>query len=789
MCADSIPYEIPGSFYLGRGTADAAPLLLRSKDLCTHGVILGQTGSGKTGLGVALLEEAAIDGIPAIVIDPKGDLSNLLLHFPKLNGEDFEPWVDPAEADRKGLDIDEFATKTAKTWDKGIQSWGQGKQRIERLQQAADYCVYTPGSTAGVPVSLLSCLSAPDEETRTDSERLGEKVASTASALLALIGDQADPLTDPRHIFLSNLLQHLWGSGAKPGLEEFIRAVQNPPFTKVGLLPLEDFFSASDRSKLAIAFNNLLAAPGFATWLQGEAIDLDKMLTGPSGKPQVSVFSIAHLSDEERMFFVSMLLDQLISWMRRQSGTSSLRALLYMDEVFGFLPPTANPPSKVPMLTLLKQARAFGVGLVLSTQNPVDLDYKALSNMGTWMIGKLQTERDVDRVIDGLRSAGAGLDVKELRARLAGLPKRQFLLHRSNGDDLFFDVRWVLNFLAGPLTKNQIRKLMEPIRARFEGRSPVVVRSALAENSGSGSTSRPILPNGVEEAFAPITESGKTWEYRPWLLQEGRYSVDRDKYSVDVEKKIARVIPLLAEEKSPLWEEFEELPCEVKALEEKPENDSSFIELPGWVTGDAIKDWKKEFQDEIYRKEEVVVWHSELTEETSSPGETKEAFLGSIRQQINEERDQALEKALASMKRRLETQEDQVRRARQRVEREKEQRKGRWWQNIIRIAGLVLGGLITSGSRVTATRTRSAGTVLRSLVGGDNDLKRAEENLEAEMEDVTNLQAEMEAKRESLEERFARTADDLEEIRISPYKKDIRVEQPRIVWIATANNN
>src|SRR3990172_8052895 len=173
------------------------------------------------------------------------------------------------------------------------------------------------------------------------------------------------------------------------------------PFGKIGVVDLESFYPAAERTKLSMRLNNLLASPTFASWLEGEPLDVAEMLYTPAGKPRLAIVSIAHLDDAQRMFLVTILLNEGLAWIRTQPGTSSLRAILYMDEVFGFFPPSANPPSKTPMLTLLKQARAYGLGVVLATQNPVDLDYKGLGNAGTWFLGRLQTERDKLRVLYG----------------------------------------------------------------------------------------------------------------------------------------------------------------------------------------------------------------------------------------------------------------------------------------------------------------------------------------------------------------------------------------------------
>ncbi|MEL6215160.1 MAG: DUF87 domain-containing protein, partial [Pseudomonadota bacterium] len=430
-------FEKLGAFYLGKRIDEANDeltddmVLYDSKDLNTHAVIIGMTGSGKTGLGVGMIEEAAMDSIPVIAIDPKGDLGNLMLTFPQFKGEDFAPWVNAQEASNKGQTVDQFAADQAALWKKGIGQWGQDPARVRTFRERVDLNIFTPGSNAGLPISVLKSFDAPSPALREDRDLYRERVQVTATSILALLGINADPVTSREHILIANLLDHYWQQGQSLDLPTLIAVIQNPPLEKIGVMALDDVYPAKDRFALAMQLNSLLAAPGFEAWLEGEPLSAANLLYTDSGKPRVSILSIAHLSDAERMFFVCMLLNNLIAWMRAQPGTGSLRAMLYMDEIFGYMPPVANPPSKQLLLTLLKQARAYGLGLVLSTQNPVDLDYKGLSNTGTWMIGRLQTERDKARVMEGLEGAAAGgsFDRQAMEQTLAGLGKRRFLLH------------------------------------------------------------------------------------------------------------------------------------------------------------------------------------------------------------------------------------------------------------------------------------------------------------------------------------------------------------------------
>ena len=464
-------YEKLGSFYLGKkhdlalGKTEDALTLYDSKDLTTHAVCVGMTGSGKTGLCLSLIEEAGIDGVPVIAIDPKGDLGNLLLTFPDLKPEDFRPWVDPSVATRKGITPDELAEQTADLWRKGLGDWGQDGERIRRYNEKVDKAIYTPGSSAGIPLTVLKSFNAPSQAVIDDSDAFRDRVQSTTSGVLALLGIDADPVRSREHIFLSNVLDRAWREGRNLDLAGLIQEIQNPPFTKVGVVDLETFYSAKDRLELGMQLNNLLASPSFASWLEGEPLDIKKLLYTEEGRPRLSILSIAHLSETERMFFVTILLNEILSWMRSQPGTGSLRALLYMDEIYGYFPPTANPPSKKPMLTLLKQARAYGLGVVLATQNPVDLDYKGLSNTGTWFLGRLQTERDKARVLEGLEGAsaqaGSSFNKAEMEVTLAGLGSRVFLMNNVHDNQpQVFHTRWAMSYLRGPLTRDQIRTLM-----------------------------------------------------------------------------------------------------------------------------------------------------------------------------------------------------------------------------------------------------------------------------------------------------------------------------------------
>ena len=525
-------------FFIGRavdpatGKPTAEPINYDPADLTTHGIITGMTGSGKTGLGVAFLEEAALEGIPAIVIDPKGDMTNLLMHFPELRAEDFAPWIDPEAARREGKSTEELAAQTAERWREGLAGWGLGREQLLALKQAAGFTIYTPGSSAGVPVNILASLTAPGMEWEPNKEILRERISTIVTALLTLVGvNVTDPLRSREHILLSNILEHAWSQDRSLDLHQLIVETSTPPFDRLGVLALDSVYPEKDRFALAMLLNNFLASPTFGSWMEGQTLDIGEIMYTSDGRPRHNIFYLAHLNDQERMFFVTLLFAAVEGWMRAQRGTGHLRLLLYFDEIMGYMPPVANPPSRPVMLRMLKQARAFGVGLLFATQNPVDVDYKALSNAGTWVIGRLQTEQDKDRLMDGLRSASGALDVGSIADTISGLGKRVFVMHSVHRPKpVLFTTRWVLNYLAGPVTRGQIAELNQ-LAGPSAGRGQAV--QALNGDTGPGAGSRamgfvaavavaerdaPAMPGyavqpaaltGVDQLFVPVGVSAE----------------------------------------------------------------------------------------------------------------------------------------------------------------------------------------------------------------------------------------------------------------------------------------
>ncbi len=794
-------YEKLGAFYLGREydlgekSLEDQLVLYDSKGLVTHGVVLGMTGSGKTGLCIALLEEAAMDNIPAIVIDPKGDIANLLLAFPDLAPEDFRPWINEDDAHKKGITPDEFAAKQADLWRKGLGEWGQSAERIRSFRDKVDMAVYTPGSNAGLPVSILASLDVPDFEILDDAELLAERIESTVSSLLSLIGIEADPIQSPEHIVLSNIFSHAWRGGHGVTLETLIRHIQVPPFDKIGVMDLEKVMPEKDRQDLAMKMNNLLASPGFSTWLQGEALDIKRMMHTPEGKPRISIFSIAHLSDTERMFFVSLLLNQTLGWMRSQSGTTSLRALLYMDEIYGYLPPTANPPSKKPLMTMLKQARAFGLGVLLATQNPVDLDYKALSNIGTWFLGRLQTERDKMRVLDGLEGAAAsndsGFDRGKMEQLLAGLGARVFLMNNVHEDaPTVFHVRWVMSYLRGPLARRQIKELMDPRRAELEA---AAARAAEAAPSGEAPrpaapkppAMRPRLPRGADEFFIPAGPGVPPEEinYVPAAIRIGDVRYDDAKKGIDATRTVVVINEIDAESGEINWRQDRELPGElqVSQLSAEPLKGASFAELPNALIESKV--WSQiedDWIDWLYGNDSVTIFHSPLTDEYSKLGETEGDFRGRLAHAAHEARDEKVEELREKYEKKIKTIEDRIGRAMDEVAEQKAQASSAKMDTAMRIGSTILSAVL---GRAISRRSSSAMSGASRAWKESRDVARAEEKVADLQKDLAEIERECEAEVEELKEAMDPMNEKLETIRLTPYKKNCDARAVGIVWM------
>ena len=798
--APSLPaYEGLGVFYLGRevdpasGETAAAPLLYDAADLVTHALAVGMTGSGKTGLLVALLEEAALDGVPALVIDPKGDLANLLLTFPDLAAADFAPWVDADGARREGVTVEELAAQEAAAWREGLARWDQDGERIRRLRAAADFAVYTPGSTAGRRVSVLSSFAAPPAAALEDAELVRDRVTATVGSLLGLLGVAADPVKSREHILLSLLLEGAWREGRDLDLGGLIAGVQAPPVERVGVLPLETFFPAVERFALAMTLNNLLASPAFASWLEGEPLEVPRLLYGPGGRPRVAVFSLAHLSDAERMFFVSLLVGQVLGWVRGLSGSSGLRALLAIDEVVGYLPPVAEPPSKRALLTLLKQARAFGLGVVLGTQNPVDLDYRALSNIGTWFLGRLQTQQDKDRLLDGLDTAGgAGLPRAEVDRLLSSLDKRVFLLRNVHDPEpVLLRTRWVMSYLAGPLTRDQLRRLdgapgaaMAPAAGPPAAVAAPVPEAGPAPADGGAGSDRPLLPPDVPQAFLPA-EAGAAVRYRPWLLGLSRVHFADARRGIAHTEEVSLLVPFAFSDE-PDWDAARRWDGGERSLADAPAQAARFAAVPGPAAQErSYGPWQRQLAEQLYRSQRLDLPACPTYDLVARPGEAEGDFRLRLAGAVREARDAGLAELRERWAKRLEAEREKARRAEQAVERESRQAEDQKRQAWLHAGSTLLGALV-GRRKLSATSLHRAGTSLRGFSRSGKeaaDVERAEETAELRRAEVAELEAEAEREAAELAARHDPARAEVETLSLAPRKSDVEVRRLVLAWV------
>ncbi len=789
---EKLGYEKLGAFYLGKPynvkteeLADA-PLLYDAADLTTHAVCVGMTGSGKTGLCVSLLEEAALDGIPAIIIDPKGDLGNLMLTFPELSAAQFAPWVEEAAARRKGLSVDEYAVKQADLWRNGLASWQQDGERIRRLRQAADVRIYTPGSEAGLPVSILASLAAPPASVVDDGDQYGDRVETTVTSLLSLLGIEADPVQSREHLLLSNVLDHQWRDGKDVDLGSLIHLIQEPPVTRIGVLELESFYPAKERFKLAMQINSLLASPGFEVWLQGTPLDINRLLYNEQGKPQLAVFSIAHLSEAERMFFVALLLNQIVGWVRSLPGTSNLRALLYMDEVFGFMPPIGEPASKKPLLTLLKQARAYGLGVVLATQNPVDLDYKGLSNAGTWFLGRLQTERDKERVLEGLDSLSGVMSRKELDALLSQLGKRVFLLHNvhESGPETFH-TRWAMSYLRGPLARTEIRRLMDPYRGdERDSALQVEATSETTETSAAPAASSvaPVVDPAIEQFYLGDAAGSV---YQAGLVGRARlYYANRSK-TLEHREEVSYWVPLEGERAEVDWHHSDELMGPGASLAADPDPGASFADLPAkGASPRSYSSWKRSFIDHLYRSRRCHLYRSAALDEISNPGEDERDFRIRLAERAREERDRQTRELRADYEEDRDSLEAKIRKAEARIDKEEDQARREKLSAAVSVGTAILSAVFGRKRLSSTTLSKTQSAVRRAGYAREQskDVDRAEASLEALEEQLEELEERLTKDLDALEDKLDPLREELETVELRPYKKDIEVTAFGLGW-------
>ncbi len=829
-------YEKLGVFYLGKRfdavnkTRTEELILYDSRDLLTHAVCVGMTGSGKTGLCIDLIEEAAIDSIPVIAIDPKGDLGNLLLTFPGLEASAFAPWIDPDECRRKGTTREELAQETSTAWRVGLEEWGQSTERIERLRKTVDFNIYTPASNAGTPVSILHSFDSPGADVIEDSELFREQVSCTATSILALLSIEADPLKSREHILLSTILNIEWKAGRDLTLHSLVEKITNPPIKQLGAMPLDSIFPPTDRFQFALSINNLLASPGFESWMEGEPLDIGNLLYSDTGKPKVSIISIAHLADSERMFFVSLLLTRLLAWVRRQSGTTSLRAILYMDEVTGYFPPVKNPPSKPPLLALLKQARAFGLGVVLATQNPVDLDYKALGNTGTWFIGRLQTERDKKRVLDGLETAadagGTSFDRQQIDRLLSSLSRRVFLMNNVHEDGpVLFESRWSLSWLRGPLSRAELKALCAVQRAgvseeakrthsknlsanetgddhsTVDGRNPSAVPGsspsvASATHGGASSQtvssakikSPPMLPPDITVRYAPVRkqlEDGAKLVYKPMLLCRAEVRFADQKIPVDLTRRLT-MLTLMKGETDPInWQKSFSVDLEPSELLTSPAPGVEFADLPApAATPNCYTQWKKDFAARLLETQKLDLFRCPITKLYSRADESEREFRIRLMQDTHEERDRQLEVLRKKYSDKLQPLQDRLLRAEQMLEKEEAEARQADLQSAVNI-GASLFGAVMGRKILSQTNIRRATSAINNANRSSRqrkDVENVRESIDQLQDKIAQLELEFRTEMTSLQAKLDPISQQFDKVTLAAKKTNVRVVETGLCW-------
>ena len=774
-------YEKMGLFYLGKNASDEQLTLYKSKDLTTHAAIIGMTGSGKTGLGIGLIEEAAIDNIPAIVIDPKGDMGNLCLNFPNMNAQDFIPWIDPTTAANKGKTIEQLAQETSSMWETGLESFGQDRSRVQVLNNVQK-TIYTPGSSAGVGVNVLGSFQAPNDAIIEDSDTLSSLINTTVSSLLSLIDIEADPIQSKEHLLLSNIFAHFWRQKIDLTLEDLIGYIASPPFEKIGILSLTTFYAQNERMKLAMLLNNVISSVTFSSWIQGEPLDIQNMMYDENGKAKIAIFSIAHLNDNERMFFVTILLNAYINWMRRQRGSSTLKSILYMDEIFGFFPPTKNPPSKEPMLLLLKQARAFGCGIILSTQNPIDIDYKGLSNIGTWFIGKLQTKQDISKVIDAL-AAKSDLSKSQLEQQIATIKGRHFILKNIHEDAINeFSTRWVLSYLKGPMTKDDIRMLMQPQKQNPQPQGAPQEINTFKQVSNSVNQIKPLVNESIKEYFNDTNINSQAPFY-PYIYAQANVRFFNQSRGIDLQEQFAYKLELTENLHIIDWEHSFESTIENYSL--KQITNAMYEVLPNVLANKKnLNDEAKALSNYLYTNKKIELYKCKKLNLESQLHQTKQSFLIEVEDLLKEKKEIEIEKLEKKFKTQFERLEDKSQRLHIKLEKEQSDVTAKTTDTVIGIGLTVLGAIF--GRKTTSSTTLSKGASAiksgRGVLKERNDVKNTQMLIQEVNEDMNNLEIELENEIDKIQQQFDIDNYEIETLFIKPRRSDITINDIAILW-------
>jgi hypothetical protein len=800
-----------GHLYLGGATDPSTgdrtdtPMHYDASNLTTHGVIVGMTGSGKTGLGVVVLEEALTQGIPTLVIDPKGDMGNLLLGFENLSGPEFEPWIDAVAAQRDGVSIAERAVETAEMWRNGLAGWGLDGTDIAALHDRADFAIYTPGSNAGIPLNVIGSLRAPATD---DTETIADEIEGFASSILGLVGIDADPLASREHILISNIISHAWANGIDIDLAGLIGAIQQPPMRKLGVIDLETFYPAADRMKLALTLNGLMASPSFAAWIDGVELDIASLLFTADGRPRCAVVTLSHLTDAERQFVVTLLLSKVVTWMRSQPGTTDLRALIYMDEVFGFVPPSAMPPAKKPILTIFKQARAFGVGMILSTQNPVDLDYKAISNAGTWMIGRLQTERDKGRLLEGMTSSSGAVDISAIDDTISGLGKRQFLLFSTKSPTpKVFATRWAMSYLPGPLTREQISVLMDPRRAEFLAAAAPAVGTGGGQVIAGAPSGAPALADDETTNPPPVAEGTRVAHLdpaAPWAVGLGAVAG-----GTRLQAALVARVNLLFDETVGDLRHHQEWEAVLFPLDsERADMDAAIAvdyddrDLTGSVPENAryvlpvakirnktyFSRAATDLRDRLFRTETLPLFRNTELKAISRPDESAEDFRERCRRLADDQFDAAADKLRDKYETRIDREQAAIAKAEDRLREAEADASRRGTDEIVSGVGDVLGSLFggRKSARSIVTGLRRAGSKRSMRDKAHERVETARNRLVEEVEDLTELEEDLVEELEDLADHWEEVAGAITPLEVRLERNDIDVGEITLVWIPTA---
>jgi len=745
------------------------------------------TGSGKTGFGIGLIEEATIDKIPSIIIDPKGDMGNLLLAFPDLKPEDFEEWVDADEAQNKEMDTQSYAAQVASNWENGLKSFYQDKNRIKLYKENADFTIYTPGSSAGIPLSVLSSFDVPSEDILDDPDIFSSMINSTVMGLLALVGIKADPLSSKEYMLLATIFSYFWKKKRDLTLEELIGYIASPPFERVGVLSLKIFYPQNERLKLAMLLNNVLASPGFSMWTEGEPLDIQKLLYTEEGNPKVSILSIAHLDTAQRMFFVTLFLNKYISWMRQQRGTPSLRTIPYMDEIFGFFPATSNPPSKKPMLILLRQARAYGVGVVLATQNPVDLDYKGLSNIGSWFLGKLQTKQDKDRVMDGLiKNSADSLNKGEIGSLLSNMKKRTFLLKSAHLDHLsLFQTRWVLSYLRGPLSKPEIKKLMKGENKLLNERIAEEGKNSVKEDSkiSKKTSSLPLISDKIKQYFLNNSPYNEEVIFEPKILLKGKIRFYSESKRIDVKEEVFIKVPIGKNTTEINFEKSIPTNDDVSLYDTKSPENAKFHSLPPFV--EEMKNFKtveNKFKDFLRCTKRLDLYTCKAFKLLSKPEEGLSSFKVKIIELLREKKDEEVDKLREKIEKKEGRLQKKHNRLMEKLEKEETDIKTVTTDSVLSLGASVLGVFL---GRTKIGNLGSSATSLRRanrIFKEKKDVSLVKNQIEELTKEIKEIEWELSEKIEEISEKFDIDNYEIETLSLQPKKTNISNIYVSLLW-------